>query len=412
MNKNTIKKILKKSPKLNRVLIKSYKQVRYVVADKQFKTENVRRISPKDEYEYFYGYYDKSPWDISGQYILSLRVKSTLKDVAPAEKAEIVLFDELNDTFKIINNTSAWNVQQGCMLQWMGPDYNSNIIFNDYRDKNFCSVIYNVWTGKETIINSPIYDVSQDGSFGLSLDFTRLHSLRPGYGYSNEDDLSSQTKIPNDTAIWYIDFSENERYPLLSYSQLVNFETRHEMKKAYHGVNHIMISPNGDRVMFLHRWIKEGKRYTRLVTMDKDGTNLYNLNDDDMTSHSFWYDDSTILTYARKKSIGNGYFILKDKTQNYEYVFKKLSSDGHPSFSPNKTKVVTDTYPDYGRSQKIYIIKNNNIKNIASLYTPLKYDDDFRCDLHPRWNHDGTQISFDSTFEGKRGLYSIEIKED
>lgn len=410
--KKQLKKVINDTPILKNILIKNYKQFRYLISDKKFDTSKVRRISPNDGYEYFYGYYDKSPWDKSGRYILSLRVKNTLKDVAPSEQAEIVLIDEKENNFKVINHTKAWNIQQGSMLQWMGPDFSSCIIFNDHRNGEFCSVIYNIWTGDERIINTPIYDISRDGSFALSLDFTRLHTLRPGYGYSNETDLTTKTRVPNDTAIWCIDISNNKRIPLVSYSQLVNFENRQEMMGAYHGVNHIMISPNSKRVMFLHRWFKDGKKYTRLITMNIDGSEFYNLNDDNMTSHSYWYDDEIILTYANKSAIGNGYFLLQDKTQDYEHVLQELSSDGHPSYSPDRTKIITDTYPDYGRVQKLYLVENNEVNSVARLYAPLKYDDDFRCDLHPRWNHSGDQVSFDSTFEGKRALYALSVEEE
>ncbi|PWX16163.1 hypothetical protein CYK66_10230 [Clostridium perfringens] len=45
------------------------------------------------------------------------------------------------------------------------------------------------------------------------------------------------------------------------------------------------------------------------------------------------------------------------------------------------------------------------------MFAPFKYDNDTRCDLHPRWNHSGNKICFDSIFEGHRGLYSVDISE-
>ena len=35
---------------------------------------------------------------------------------------------------------------------------------------------------------------------------------------------------------------------------------------------------------------------------------------------------------------------------------------------------------------------------------------DMRCDLHPRWNQNGTKISFDSTHEGFRGVYLVDVE--
>ena len=48
-----------------------------------------------------------------------------------------------------------------------------------------------------------------------------------------------------------------------------------------------------------------------------------------------------------------------------------------------------------------------DVKVIARVFAPFKYDNDTRCDLHPRWNHVGDKICFDSVFEGHRGLYVV-----
>ena len=47
------------------------------------------------------------------------------------------------------------------------------------------------------------------------------------------------------------------------------------------------------------------------------------------------------------------------------------------------------------------------MKVIAKVFAPFKYDNDTRCDLHPRWRQDGKAICFDSVFEGHRGLYIV-----
>ena len=403
-----INSVLNKAPAIKKIIKRVYQVTMYAVSPKIKSEGEIIRITPQDDYEYFFGYYDKSPWDASDRYMLCLRVKDTTKSVAPEEPADIILIDtHNNNSFEVISKTNTWNVQQGCMLQWLGPDYSDRIIFNDFRGGKYCSVILNIKSREERVIDMPVYSVSNDGKFALTLDFSRLHRLRKGYGYSNLSEKTANEKLPNEPCIWHINLETNETKPVLRYTDFANFKSRPEMDGAEHKVNHIMLNPSGDRFMVLHRWFNGTKKYTRLVTANIDGSDLYNLSDDNMTSHCFWKSDDEILAYARKKETGNGYYLMKDKTKEYTHMWPELISDGHPSYSKDESTVVTDTYPNRSRVASVYVIKQDKIKTVARVFAPFKYDNDLRCDLHPRWNRSGDKICFDSVFEGKKGLYFI-----
>ena len=125
----TINYQLNKFPVIKKIIKRLYQIVMYGLSKKIKSEGEIMRVSPNDEYEYFFGYYDKSPWDILNRYILCLKVKNTWRDVAPNEEAEIILIDTEkkendNERVKKLAKTCAWNVQQGCMLQWLGPDFN------------------------------------------------------------------------------------------------------------------------------------------------------------------------------------------------------------------------------------------------------------------------------------------------
>ena len=189
-----------------------------------------------------------------------------------------------------------------------------------------------------------------------------------------------------------------------------HFETRAEMKNAEHKVNHIMISPNGKRFMVLHRWFDGQRKYSRLVTVNIDGTEMYNLSDDDMVSHCNWKDDNTIIGFENKKKTGVGYYLMKDRTAEYIHLWSHINSDGHPSYSPDGEKVVTDTYPNRSRIATLKVMHGDKEEVVARVFAPFKYDNDTRCDLHPRWSRDGKMVCFDSVFEGHRGLYYVNIE--
>jgi len=88
-----------------------------------------------------------------------------------------------------------------------------------------------------------------------------------------------------------------------------------------------------------------------------------------------------------------------------------LLTDGHPTYSPNGEYFITDTYPDFKRKQHLYIYKESEKKliDIASVYANIKYKDDCRCDLHPRWNYSGDKICFDGAQNNKRQVYVIDV---
>ena len=305
------------------------------------------------------------------------------------------------------------------MLQWLGPDFSSRILFNDYRDGKYVSAVKEIKSGEERVIPAPVYTVSADGRTALTLDFSRLYNLRPGYGYYNVSEETKGVALPDATAVWKIDLTTGGVQSLLTYKDFATFQPRPEMQEAgsVHKVNHLMLSPSGERCMVLYRWFVGERKYTRLVTFDTaDGKNMYVLSDDDMVSHCFWKDDEHILAFENKKDGGPGYYLMKDKTQEYSHCWPQLSNDGHPSYSPDRSLIVTDTYPDRARIAEVKLMDGDetkpDVKVIARVFAPFKYDNDTRCDLHPRWNHVGDKICFDSVFEGHRGLYVVGLGDE
>lgn len=412
---------LNKVPFLKKGIKRIYQRSMYMVSPKIKYEGDIHRISPNDNNEYFFGYYDKSPWDIYDRYVLCLKAKDTWSDVSPKDKADILLIDtskDVNDEnrVKVIAQTSSWNVQQSCMLQWLGPDFNRKILYNDFRDGEYCSIILDIYTKEEKIINMPVYTVSSDGKTALTLDFSRLYNLRPGYGYRNKKEVTEGQKLPDATCIWKISLETNQIEPLLKYTDFASFQSRKEMleKNSVHKVNHLMLSPNGKRFMVLYRWFNGQRKYTRLITCNVDGTDMYVLSDDDMVSHCYWKNDEEILAFENKKTGGPGYYLMKDQTDEYKHCWPQFSNDGHPSYSPDKSLIVTDSYPDRARIASINIMDGDESKTenttVAKVFAPFKYDNDTRCDLHPRWNHKGDKVCFDSVFEGHRGLYCVDIK--
>lgn len=391
---------LQRFPGLKKGVKRVYQLTMYAISPKLKSQGSIVRLTPEDCWEYFFGYYDKCPWDPSGRYVLCHRVKNAYEKPDSDEQAQLVLIDtQQENALRVIAVTRCWNVQQGCMLQWLDE---KRVIFNDFRVGAFCSVILDLETGQERVLPMPVYTVAADGTFALTLDFARLHRLRPGYGYCN---LPEQ---PKDCCIWRMELDSGVVTPLFTYEDLKALRPRPEMDGAEHKVNHLMIGPDGSRFMVLHRWIEGSRKYTRLVTGDCRGGGLRVLLDDDFVSHCCWKDQSHILTFAQKKGQGRGYFLISDGGDECGRLWPALVGDGHPTYGPDG-RVVTDSYPDRRRVSNIYILKENSGETpvIARVFSPFRYDNEVRCDLHPRWSRDGRQICFDGVFEGKRALYMV-----
>lgn len=404
---------LKKYPAVKRHVKNAYQNIGSILSNGKTTPDTIKCISSKES-EHLFGYYDKSPWCADETRMIYLRVQSAARKAVSDTPCDILLKNMETGEEIVVAQSHAWNVQQGCMLQWLGPDFNTRILYNDFRNDSLCSVIYDIVSGTERVISRPVYSVSQDGRYALSLDFLRLNTFRPGYGYCNIPDPSANCQRPEGPSIWKVDLETNKVTPILEYQTLFTLDPRDTMDRAYHKINHIMIAPSGKRFMFLHRWILDGVKYDRLLTCDMDGRNLYNLLDEDMVSHSNWKDDNTILTFAHTYQSGNHYYLLNDQTDQRQIIMGSLTVDGHPSFSPDGHYIITDTYPDFKRKQRLYLynMQTEVLSCQAEIFASIAYKNETRCDLHPRWSPNGSAICFDGAQEKLRQVYVLPLALD
>ncbi|MFW6016529.1 MAG: hypothetical protein ACOCRK_08825 [bacterium] len=412
---NFISNLLRKYPKLREKIKLTYQFIFYNLSklnlskNKSLFRNKIRRIT-SDNKEHYFGYYDKSPWNKRGDKLLTLQIPFSDKHPNGDYPAEVAYINLKDNTYNKIDQTKTWNLQQGSMLQWLGPDFNKKIIYNDFINNKYVSIIYNLENKNKTIMDKPVYSVDQSGKFALSLNFSRLHRLRPGYGYSNLVDDTKGESHPKTDGIYFVDLKNNESKLIISLDQIVKINHTQTMQNSEHRFNHLDISPDGTRFSFIHRWEHNNVTQSRFYTADINGNNIYCLADEEMVSHSCWKNNKQILVWARKDN-KDRYYLFKDQSEKSEIIGEdELNSDGHPSYSPDKRYILTDTYPDRTRHRTliIYDTKENKRYDIARLFAPFKYHGEVRCDLHPRWSRDGKSICFDSVHEGKRQLYIVE----
>jgi hypothetical protein len=363
---------------------------------------------------YFFGFHDKNPWSHDNQQLLA-HGYNRLHNKVPkmGDQIDIGFFKGDNfSEFQKITSTSCYNWQQGSMLQWVGKS--NKFIFNDIGGADNIARIFDIEGNVAGVLPKAIAAVDPDGKLALSYNFARLQRHFPGYGYVHGSDPEIEAETPSSHGISTIDIQNNHVTDLFTVKDIASILPEKSMNGAYHFLTHCLFSPSGQRFLFLHRWIKDGNfTFTRMFSCDVNGKYLHLFPTHNMVSHLAWQDESHVLAYSRSKEDKDAYILFRDKSEEYRLIGTDVfNSDGHPQFPGNFPDwFITDTYPD--RLRRSYLILYNILKekrfNLGYFRQPYLYRDEVRCDLHPRWDHDGTMICFDSAHHGKRSLCTMNI---
>lgn len=372
---------------------------------------SLRSVTKGPKY-HFFGYYDKRQWDPSGRYLLSYETDFMDRPPTSTDEAVIGMIDlEDGDRFIPLATTRAWCWQQGAMLQWV-PGSTSEIIFNDRIADRFVSIILDVHTGRRRTLPRPIYTVSNDGQWALSVNFSRLQTTRPGYGYPGLHDHWADDPHPAQDGIYRMELATGNHELIVDLASLAAFEPNETMDEATHWFNHLLYSPDDRRFIFLHRWSQDGvRRQTRMFTVGADGSDLRMMQIYG-ASHFIWYDGGTVLVWAQTAEHGAHYYLCADATGEAQtFAQGILTRDGHCTRSPNGRWVLTDEYPNKEgfRPLILYHIEDEKRIDVAHLLSPPEVTGEIRCDLHPRWSPDGRFICIDSVHEGSRQMYVVDV---
>jgi len=406
--------LLSKFPTLKLKIKKSYQKLNYIKYKLNYSYMSIYKINKIsfDIQESYFGYYDKSPINNKNDFILFNRVKESTKDLPlKNSEIEIVLYNIIDNKYMVIDTTSTYNWQQGAKAMWIN-DY--KFIFNSYdrNTKEYISKVYDIYGRYVKTINFPIYDIYQD-KYALSLNFNRLNILRPDYGYRNND-ISINWKNNKDDGIYYVDLVNNTHKLLISIQDVIEIHKKENMDGAKHKLNHIMISPDGSKFMFLHRWFVGDRKFDSLIVADMNGSNIKCISDDDMVSHCFWYKNDKIFSFLRDKEHGDKYYMIDIETSKKTIIGEGIIDsfgDGHPNIFEDD--VIFDTYPNKARMKELYKfnLKTYELEKLGEFFESFDFYGETRCDLHPRFSFNGKKVFIDSVHENERYLYMINLED-
>lgn len=384
--------------------------------DWSFPIPPARRLTSGPRHHWF-GYYDKLEFDPTNRYVLGMQVDFEGRKPVGSDVIGIGMVDlEEGDRWIDLGASSAWSWQQGCMLQWI-PSTPSQVIWNDRENGSYVSRILDIADASGSIRTLPraIFCLTPDGKTAFTIDFARIQTVRPGYGYAGILDPYRDELAPAGSGIWRMDMETGSSELIYSIAQAAVLEPPDGGFKpeARHWVYHLLVSTDASRLAFLHcNAGDDGIIFCRMITMDLDGRNAHVLDPHGKTSHYDWRDGSTVLAWALQPETGYGFYLFDDKTREVEQIGDGIMTvNGHCTYLTDRRWILNDTYPDGAGNQNPFLFdtETERLYSLGAFNSPLDYRGEFRCDTHPRSSRDGRSVVIDSPHEDGRQMYLIDV---
>ena len=221
------------------------------------KSYYAKRISPLDGH-YTFGYYDLQPFNGNLHLAHKFPVADRLQEAGDVADIGIIDINAPVAKFEKLAETSAWNHQQGAMLQWNPASPKDEIIYNACIDGQLCGVVMNVNTGKKRYLDRPVANVSPKGDYALSINFPRLYDFRPGYGYACYKDPYFDVKHSDEDGVFLIDMKTGKSRLIISMQEIWDkFGKNYFDRDRKLNINHITFNTDGTRFLMLVRNFRE-----------------------------------------------------------------------------------------------------------------------------------------------------------
>ena len=355
---------------------------------------------------HLFGFHDLVAFNQTGEKLLSLEADVINRPPLPGEQFGVgyVLWEK--QEFVRLGETCALNYPQGARQQWID---NTHFIVNNRVGDHWGADIYNVESGKKVkTIDSTCHILRADKKKCFGINYARLHRLG-GYGYIGIDDPYCNEETPEKDGIYVTDIKNNTTKLLVSIQDISECDATTSAHNGFHHyVTHLVLSPNGKRIAFLHRFfLSDGGLRTRLMTIGVDGKDLRCLAVG-FLSHFDWRNDNSIFIWGRaggnidamrsnplfsnplikpfmgvakslarkvlKRSKGMSMSFLmcmdKDIKDIKPFALGIITEDGHPMCCPTDRNIaICDNYPDkltHCRTLFFYDFEKNERTNLGT----------------------------------------------
>ncbi len=351
---------------------------------------------------HFFGFHDLVPWNEMGDKLLALETDRIDIPVYPGQRARIGYVDCASREFVGIAETNAFNYPQGARQQWI--DGNDRFIVNDQVGDRWGSRVYDANSGRcvaELEHPTHVIDTKTLDCFGIN--YARLFRLG-AYGYAGLSDTTEADNWPANDGIVKHNIETRQARMIISTRDVAEKEMGHGFGKYVHYVTHLLLSPNGTRIAFLHRYRTGEGEVTRLMTVGTNGDDLRCLASG-FLSHFDWMDDKHVLIWGRSGSAVEklrnsrlyslvppsllkaakrvvkhmsrrtirargattcGWLVCRDAEPAEVAPFVGISEeDGHPMFCPaNRDWMVCDNYPDEQGVRTLFLYQRSENRRV------------------------------------------------
>lgn len=398
----------------------------------------------------FIGFHDIIPWSPDQSCLAIHRAAPELFRLEDCcRPIEICVWDPKSGAIQPVDSTVGWNFQQGSRLQWL-PGSPDTLIFNTVENGRAVAVLKRISTGERTVLPAAIYSISPDGKTSIAPNFLTLAHRWKAYGYPSLAETPAPTDQDSD-GLWRLDLESGKETLFVSTKRAAEFGSIPSANPASHFLAHASFSPDGSRVVFLHRFFSpDGGLFTRMIVTDRDAKELMLLAQEKV-SHFDWLDRSNVMVWARfgggslaaarasgalssplikpllrvarkmtgrwkKQFLAESYYKISIEHPQIRSRFgwPFLDSDGHPMIARSHKWIVTDFYPDKAGAMPVVLFNAERAeRKDVQVFThrPRSSDSDVKCDLHPRWSRDERLIAVDTCEAGLRQVRVLDVGE-
>jgi hypothetical protein len=319
--------VLNRFPRAKKLVEAAYQRTLYMMAGQRGFEYDLHEAVTIDSLASFYsfehepesmfiGFYDVVPWNDPMDAAFAHEAGPHDSTTYEHADSETSIVGYSSDGIDPVASTRAWNYQQGSRTQWH-PTRSDVLLFNDIDDSSLVARWISVTDDDSWTFPYPIQAVSPTGKEYISLDYRRLDRNSPGYGYGTDD--GSPLSSPSTDGLRRVPLdAQKDDELIVSFAELRD-SFGGAVSHDKHYIHHAVFSPDGKRLAFLHRWMDDNIRKTRLIISTRTGEWEEHLRHSQL-SHFCWLDSTRLFLTHGTQEYGRGYHILDVETGAVEYV--------------------------------------------------------------------------------------------